>query len=239
MKTVNKICQVLAILFGLASSVLFFLNFATLTIGGEAYTFTGAQFAFGASKELAGGVVADLAVSTHLLICFILTLIGFVCSILSFKKVGFRYAASGFGLAAAIYVLVGRLNQVGNFLDLRAEVSDTSFIFGASEAKYTMFMLLLVFALFLFTIASVAHLLVSDAIEVAESKGAKKPILKRVALFFRDYKSEAKKIVWPGLSEVAKNTVIVLIMCLIVGALIWIVDFGLGSLIDLILGLKS
>ncbi len=239
MKAVNRICQVLASLFGLASLVLFFLNFAKFTIGGKAYTFTGAQLAFGTSKELSDGVVANLAVSTHLLICFILTLIGVVCLALSFKRKGFRYAACGFGLGAAIYMLVGRIIGVWRFLDVRAVVSDSKVSFIATSGKYTNFVLFAVIALFLFAIASIAYLLVSDAIEVAESKGAKKPILKRIALFFRDYKSEAKKIVWPTLNEVLKNTGIVIIMCLLVGALIWLVDLGLGTLLDWILGLKS
>jgi preprotein translocase subunit SecE len=70
------------------------------------------------------------------------------------------------------------------------------------------------------------------------SKGEKKTICQRIGLFFRDNKSEVKKIVWPSLRDVIKNTIIVLIMCLIVGALIWAVDFGLGRLIEAILGVK-
>ena len=81
-----------------------------------------------------------------------------------------------------------------------------------------------------------AYLLIDDYIEVKESNGAKQTIIKRIIRFFRDYKSEIKKIVWPGWKDVAKNTVIVLIMCLIIGALIWIIDFGLGKLLELILG---
>ena len=58
----------------------------------------------------------------------------------------------------------------------------------------------------------------------------------KIAKFFRDYKSEVKKIVWPGPRDVVKNTVIVLIMCAVVGAFIWLVDYGLGQLLKLILG---
>ena len=57
----------------------------------------------------------------------------------------------------------------------------------------------------------------------------------KIAKFFKDYKSEAKKIVWPGLNDVVKNTVIVLVMCLVVGAFIWLLDKGLAELIGLIL----
>jgi preprotein translocase subunit SecE len=60
--------------------------------------------------------------------------------------------------------------------------------------------------------------------------------MQRVIGFLRDYKSEAKKIVWPGIKMVLKNTLIVIIMCLLVGALIWLLDFGLAKLLELITG---
>ena len=87
----------------------------------------------------------------------------------------------------------------------------------------------------LFAVAAAAYLLIDDYIEVTQSKGAKRTILKRIIGFFKDYKSEIKKIVWPGFKDVAKNTGIVLAMCLIVGAFIWLLDLGLGKLIELIL----
>ena len=49
-------------------------------------------------------------------------------------------------------------------------------------------------------------------------------------------RSEVYPGVWPGIKDVLKNTLIVLVMCLLVGALIWLVDFGLGQLLGLILG---
>ncbi|MBR2042856.1 MAG: preprotein translocase subunit SecE [Clostridia bacterium] len=83
-------------------------------------------------------------------------------------------------------------------------------------------------------IASVAFILISDHIEVLASKGAKKPLLKRILHFFKDYKSECKKIVWPGIKEVLKNTGIVLVMFVVIGAIIWLVDFGLSQLLGII-----
>ncbi|HBJ11102.1 MAG TPA: preprotein translocase subunit SecE [Ruminococcaceae bacterium] len=102
--------------------------------------------------------------------------------------------------------------------------------------KYTPFVLITAIALFVFTACAVAYLLIDDYIEVKESSGSKLTILKRIARFFRDYKSEVKKIVWPGWKDVLKNTLIVLIMCVLVGVFIWLVDFGLGRLLELILG---
>ncbi|MBQ9965107.1 MAG: preprotein translocase subunit SecE [Clostridia bacterium] len=91
-------------------------------------------------------------------------------------------------------------------------------------------------AAFLFVIAAVAYLLIDDYIEVSQAKNGALTIPKRLVRFFRDYKSEVKKIVWPSFKEVLRNTVIVLIMCAIIGVIIWLVDFGLGQLLELILG---
>ncbi|MBE6727243.1 MAG: preprotein translocase subunit SecE [Ruminococcaceae bacterium] len=104
-----------------------------------------------------------------------------------------------------------------------------------TELEYTIFVWICVIALFLFAAFAIAYLLIDDYIEVAASKGEKLTIPKRVVRFFRDYKSEVKKIVWPGPRDIVKNTLIVLIMCLLIGALIWVFDFGLGKLLELIL----
>ena len=83
-------------------------------------------------------------------------------------------------------------------------------------------------------IAATAYLLVSDKLACIES--GKPTIIKRFVKFLRDYKGEISKIVWPNFRSVVKNTVIVLIMCAILGVIIWAVDFGLGNLVQLILG---
>ena len=79
---------------------------------------------------------------------------------------------------------------------------------------------------------SVAYLLVSDKIAAMES--GKLTIPQRLVKFLRDYKGEIKKIVWPGRNSVIKNTFIVLVICAVFGAFIWLIDWGLGSLLRLI-----
>ena len=90
--------------------------------------------------------------------------------------------------------------------------------------------------MFAFTAVAGAYLLIDDYLEVAASKGSKLTIPKRVVRFLRDYKSEIKKIIWPGWKDVLKNTAIVLAICLVIGAFIWVVDYGLAELVKLILG---
>ncbi len=230
MKVLNKICQILAIVFGVASLVLFFTRFATVMSGENPVNLVGAQLGFGGKITVAGTEYA-MAKSSDILFCFLLTVISVLLSAFSFKSKKLRYAAPVVGIIDAVYMLVIALSDPYKFVDKRPLPNVTSI-------EYTSFVLITAIALFLFVIAAVAYLFIDDYLEVKASAGAKKTIFYRVIHFLRDYKSEIKKIVWPTWKEVIKNTVIVLIMCLIVGILIWLVDFGLGNLLNIIYGIK-
>ena len=54
-------------------------------------------------------------------------------------------------------------------------------------------------------------------------------------LWFREMKSELKKVVWPNRQTVVKNTGTVLLCSLVIGACIWIFVFVAVSAVDLIL----
>ena len=232
MKAINKICRFGAILFGLASLVLFFTDFAKIIVDGTAGTIVGAQAAFG-SEVTIGDEAYSMARSAHMLLCFWIAVIGVLLSAFSFKSKKIRIAAPIVALIAAVYMLVMRLSGPWKFIDFRP-IPYTSI----DEITYTLNVWLVVIALFVFTILAIAYLLIDDYIEVLASKGEKRTLFIRLIQFFRDYKSEVKKIVWPGIKDVVKNTVIVLIMCAVVGVIIWGVDIGLGYLLDLILGVK-
>lgn len=65
----------------------------------------------------------------------------------------------------------------------------------------------------------------------------KKPnVFTRAKEWFIDMKAELKRVVWPSFAKVRQNTLIVLIFVLIVGALIWILDwlftYGMSLLIS-------
>ena len=49
---------------------------------------------------------------------------------------------------------------------------------------------------------------------------------KRICKFFRELKSELKKVVWPTWGQVLKNALTVVVCVLIVGVFIWIFDMG-------------
>ena len=66
---------------------------------------------------------------------------------------------------------------------------------------------------------------------MAEAKKAKKDR----GLWFREMKSELKKVVWPNRQTVVKNTGTVLLCSLIIGAIVWVCDFASVSLVQMIL----
>lgn len=55
--------------------------------------------------------------------------------------------------------------------------------------------------------------------------------------YWRDLKGEYRKITWPTFRTVVKNTAITLIVCALAALFICVVDFGLSSLIELLLKL--
>ena len=46
----------------------------------------------------------------------------------------------------------------------------------------------------------------------------------RIKRWFREMRSELKKVVWPTKSQMINNVIIVLICCVIVGIFIWVFD---------------
>ena len=59
-----------------------------------------------------------------------------------------------------------------------------------------------------------------------------------IGKYFRELRSELKKVVWPTPKQVLKNALVVLACVLIVGVFIWVFDFvagwGITSLIGLV-----
>ena len=73
---------------------------------------------------------------------------------------------------------------------------------------------------------------------MAEVKKANwfKRTLRSIGKYFRELKSELKKVVWSTPKQVLKNTLIVIACVLVVGVFIWLFDFvaqvGITALID-------
>ena len=71
---------------------------------------------------------------------------------------------------------------------------------------------------------------------VAKAKAAVKNFGARVSKFFRDTKSELKKVVWPSKADVKTNTIVVLITVAIAAVVMILLDAIFGGILGLIIG---
>ena len=58
----------------------------------------------------------------------------------------------------------------------------------------------------------------------------------KVRKYFRELRSELKKVVWPTPQQVAKNTLIVVASVIVIGVFIWAFDFLARIGIDALVG---
>ena len=70
------------------------------------------------------------------------------------------------------------------------------------------------------------------ATKASASKGQKKSVVK----YFKDARSEFKKVVWPSKKQVINNTIVVLVSMVVSGFVIWGMDSLFMFLIKLMLG---
>ena len=56
------------------------------------------------------------------------------------------------------------------------------------------------------------------------------------ALFVRQVKQEMAKITWPTKSETMQGTFVVMVLCLILAALLFVIDSVFAGLIHLVIG---
>lgn len=61
----------------------------------------------------------------------------------------------------------------------------------------------------------------------------------RIAKFFREIKSEIKKITWPAVPTVFRNMAVTLVVIFVVGAFVFALDFGLNKLLGLVMEVSS
>ena len=80
--------------------------------------------------------------------------------------------------------------------------------------------------------------------QAAQAKKDKKPeknskpgFFSRIGKWFKDMKSELKKVQWPTRKQTVNNTLIVIACVVVVGVFIWIFDYLANSAIGLLLDL--
>lgn len=230
MKAVRNVLRVLAGLLAVGTVVLFFFNFAEVTFSEttNVLKLTGAELAFGAdvtSRFADAGKELVTFKSGWYFLAFFAAAFTAVFSLLGLKSKGSSVASLITGLFGGITSLVVLLDNPIGYIDTGR--LDT--IYTASGVSFSVLAFVAAGAFFATVAANIAWLLVDDKILVNASKGARLSIFGKIGRFFKDYRSELKKIVWPSFRTVVKNTVVVLVMCLIVGIFIWLVDWGLSE----------
>jgi len=60
---------------------------------------------------------------------------------------------------------------------------------------------------------------------------------KRISRWFREMRSELKKVVWPSKSQMVNNTLVVIACVIVVGIFIWVFDFAALQIVQGIINL--
>ena len=60
---------------------------------------------------------------------------------------------------------------------------------------------------------------------------------KRISKWFREMRSELKKVVWPSRKQLIQNSLVVLLCVLVVGVFIWIFDAVANLVVQGLIGL--
>ena len=74
----------------------------------------------------------------------------------------------------------------------------------------------------------------SDDKKNSKKADKKKKNKKGIVKFFKDAKAEFKKVVWPGPKETTRNTIVVVVVCLLAGVVVFGVDSLFGLLNNLL-----
>ena len=227
MKLLRSVCRVGAAAIALAVLVLFFFNLAQIVADGGKVLVSGAQLAFGGSVALAGKSYA-LYKSLYFFFAMLLAAATLVFAVLSFKFKGSPVAAMVFAALTAIDgIALVSVSHPALRVDYRP-------LPGVQDVHYTGLFWAAMALILLAFLATVAAFLVADYVQAMESNGQKLPIFGRIRRFFREYSAEIKKVVWPSKEKTKKDTISVVVMCLIAGAFIWLLDWGLSALLKLI-----
>lgn len=232
MKAVSLACRVLAAALSVAVLALMFFGIVHVKSSQGVFELSAAQLAFGSDLTDAAGNTVDLAKSAWFFFDLIMAAIAAVCAVAAFFK-GNKAAAAGlgFGIVNGIMMILflSTGSHPGAYVDYR-------YLTGVKELWYNNTFIVLFCLSMAFILFTIVSIFVADYVAVKESDGAKKLLWKRFKSWLKEYKSELGKITWPAFPTVVRNTIIVLILCAVVGVFIWAEDFGLGQLIKLIFG---
>ena len=67
------------------------------------------------------------------------------------------------------------------------------------------------------------------------SAAKKEGIIKRIGKFFREVRSEMRKVIWPSRKELVNYTGVVIVSVIVVSVIIWVLDTFFSGVIGLII----
>ncbi len=75
----------------------------------------------------------------------------------------------------------------------------------------------------------------SQAAIKAKSAGAENGVIQKSVQFLREVKIELKKVTWPSRKQTLGSTAVVIVLVMVISLFLGVVDFGLSSLIRVVL----
>jgi len=225
MKVVSNVLRVLAVVLAIGTLVAFFFPFVEATLADKTATINGLECALGADLSAEFGAEMASFKGGYFLGSLILTALVAITMIagLVSKKKGWNGMAIILGILNIILLVSFITSEPASYVDMGR-------VFGATLVYTDMFIVAVAGGIASVVVCA-GGVLAKDAVECKET--GRLPLLKRVVKFLREYKSELKKVVWPGPRGVVKNTLVVLGFCGLALLLIWLVDLGLRELFEL------
>ncbi len=65
-------------------------------------------------------------------------------------------------------------------------------------------------------------------------KAKKKPFFARMKKYFKDTKSELKKVTWPSKTQLKQNTAVIIAFIILIGIFLFVFDVGFSKLASLL-----
>ncbi|MEN6474704.1 MAG: preprotein translocase subunit SecE [Syntrophaceae bacterium] len=60
--------------------------------------------------------------------------------------------------------------------------------------------------------------------------------MEKITRYLKEVRAELKKVTWTGRKEITSGTIAVLVLCVIISLFLAVVDFGLSSIVRLVMG---
>jgi len=71
--------------------------------------------------------------------------------------------------------------------------------------------------------------------ETRPRQQAEASLLQKISVFWREFKTEMKKVTWPGRKETVSSTAVVIVTVLVIVLFLGLVDYALGRIVYTVL----